>query len=90
MAMTVRRRTMVIKMRQSVRGRHFKVVPALLATLMIIPAFGGSASGTVGSDAKSPINVMVIAPLSNPSFSLPEFKPASEAFVDAINAEGGN
>jgi ABC-type branched-subunit amino acid transport system substrate-binding protein len=52
---------------------------------------GGSSGGssTVASTSKSPINVEIIAVLSNPAFSDPEAAVAAKAYVKEANAAGG-
>jgi ABC-type branched-subunit amino acid transport system substrate-binding protein len=52
---------------------------------------GGSSGGnsTVASASKSPINVEIIAVLSNPAFSDPEAAVAAKAYVKEANAAGG-
>jgi len=52
---------------------------------------GGPSGGgvTAASDSKSPINVEIIAVLSNPAFSDPEAAVAAKAYVKEANASGG-
>ena len=69
------------------RGSGF--ASAILATLVVATTSCGSGNGPSDNGSGSPITVLVMASISNPNFSLPEFKPASEAFVSAINAGGG-